>query len=116
VLATVNDKAGTVLNSIRVLPDGSMLSSDKANGRVVLVRHMCRSGSTSARVAAEFVSVLTTSDEVCTWVHHAAVAAMPHNSLLISSNKYWLGVLVSDLSRFYPGGQCHSCCGERAHV
>jgi hypothetical protein len=28
----------------------------------------------------------------------------------------WLGVLLSDLSRFYPGGQCHSCCGERAHV
>jgi hypothetical protein len=22
----------------------------------------------------------------------------------------------SDLSWFYPGGQCHSCCGERAHV
>jgi hypothetical protein len=27
-----------------------------------------------------------------------------------------LGVLLSDLSWFYPGGQCHSCCGERAHV
>jgi hypothetical protein len=28
----------------------------------------------------------------------------------------WLVVLLSDLSWFYPGGQCHSCCGERAHV
>lgn len=38
VVATVNDKANTVLNSIRVLPSGAMLSSDKANGRVVKVR------------------------------------------------------------------------------
>jgi hypothetical protein len=28
----------------------------------------------------------------------------------------WLGVLFSDLAWFYPGGQCLSCCGERAHV
>lgn len=36
-MATVTDKSGTVLNSIRVLPDGAMLSSDKANARVVKV-------------------------------------------------------------------------------
>lgn len=61
MLATVNDKAGTVLNSIRVLPDGSMLSSDKANGRIVLVSSMCGSTSTPKRghlVAAELASVL----------------------------------------------------------
>jgi len=37
VVATVNDQSNTVLNSIRVLPTGGMLSSDKANGRVVQV-------------------------------------------------------------------------------
>jgi hypothetical protein len=34
----------------------------------------------------------------------------------LQSGLTWLGVLLSDLSWFYPGGQCHSCCGERAHV
>lgn len=37
VVATVGDQANTVLNSIRVLPNGAMLSSDKANARVVQV-------------------------------------------------------------------------------
>ena len=26
------------------------------------------------------------------------------------------GRSLSALRRFYPGGQCHSCCGERAHL
>jgi hypothetical protein len=34
----------------------------------------------------------------------------------LQSGLTWLGVLLSDLSWLYPGGQCHSCCGERAHV
>eukprot|EP00879_Flechtneria_rotunda_P033368 GHRR01036951.1.p1 GENE.GHRR01036951.1~~GHRR01036951.1.p1 ORF type:complete len:172 (+),score=45.17 GHRR01036951.1:95-610(+) len=35
--ATINDKVNTTLNSIRVLPDGRLLSTDTRNARVVLV-------------------------------------------------------------------------------
>jgi hypothetical protein len=30
----------------------------------------------------------------------------------LQSGLTWLGVLLSDLPWFYPGGQCHSCCGD----
>jgi hypothetical protein len=39
-----------------------------------------------------------------------------HVKLTIAKGLTWLGVLLSDVSWFYHGGQCHSCCGERARV